>query len=224
MIPEYDSKAPRVISPELSVDQLIDQEIEQKLLLESMPDMSNAKVSYRARLASEQRNFLNKRRVAHYRIRDAETLESDRPGHSLHMNEFLRKLNRLPGRRFSYNMWSLRGMRGLRCSRGGSEPVYVCAVHDGVMPPWDKIKFDRYGMVKGISARGWHTPLEYLLMGKYITEAEVYELFGFAHGPHGRIFRRNLWELRNRKAADGEDLRQRARTTKKEMWYADQGV
>jgi len=224
MLPEYQSKTPRIITSRLSLDEQIQQEQEQRLLLESMPDISNPKVSYRARLAAEQRNFLNKQRVAHYRIRDAETLASKRPGHVIHANDFLRKLNTLPGRRFSCNQWSARGMRGLRVSRGGGPPVYVCAVQDGPQPPWDLVQFDQYGMVKRIAQRGWHTPLEFLLMGKYITEAEILKLFGFAHGIHGRIFRRNLWELRNRKAADGEDRRMRSRTTRREMWYQDKGV
>ena len=107
-------------------------------------------------------------------------------------------------------------MRGLSVSRGGAKPVYVMALDDGVMPEWSKITIDDHGLVKKLVSRGWRTVLLTLLDLGLVSESEMRQLFGFASGISGGLFRKYLFEHRNRKFGDGEEWKERARLRPRE--------
>ena len=179
--------------------------------LESAPSMYSDKVSKRARDAWEERLWTNMERHRHFRVRDQQDIASDRPGKRLHIVQFIKILNTLPRRKFMLNPWSVRGMRGVSLSRGGKEPFYIMALDDGVMPEWSKLELDEHGLPKKLASRGWRAVLLTLLDSGYITEAEMLERFGFAGGIAGGLFRKYLFEHRNRTYAAGEGWKESTR-------------
>ena len=179
--------------------------------LESAPSMYSEHVSQRARDAWEERLWMNMERHRHFRLRDQQDIASDRPGRRLHIVQFIRILNTLPRRKFMLNPWSVRGMRGVSLSRGGKEPSYIMALDDGVIPEWSKIELDDHGLIKKLASRGWRAVLLTLLDQGIITEKEMLERFGFAGGIAGGLFRKYLFEHRNRKFSDGEEWSENTR-------------
>jgi hypothetical protein len=196
--------AREIVPYEFSIDTQI--QIEQEIIqaLEAMPSMYSDKVSRRAFDAWEERFFKNVEMHRHFRIRDQAEIASERPGRKLHTVQFVRALNTLPRRRWCLNSWSVRGMRGLSVSRGGGKPEYIMAIDDGPMPEWSKIELDDHGLVKHLEARGWRAVLLTLFDKHLITEAEARTLFGFPSGISGGLYRKYLFEHRNRKFADSE--------------------
>ena len=184
--------------------------------LESAPSIYSDKVSKRAKDAWEERLWTNIEAHRHFRVRDHDIVASDRPGRKLHIVQLVEKLNELPSRRFILNSFSLRGMRGLTVSRGGAKPTYIMALDDGVMPEWSKIEKDEHGLVKKLASRGWRSVLLTLLTMRLISESEMLELFGFASGVSGGLFRKYLWEARNHRFGEGEAWREQNRLRAKE--------
>lgn len=206
MLKEFDvPTARRVIGYEESIDAQIAQEQEMLRLRESRPDITDPKVSARARDAWYRMHWRNCQRVRHHKIRNQSEFTKQRGGRTLHMLEFVLKLNTLPRRRFFLNDWSVLGFRGLNIVRGSGRPQYVGAVQNGAMPEWSVIGEDAHGLRRREKKRGWRTVLTILLDQKLITEKEVLQLFGFPAGQSGRVFRMQLWEARNRKLWDGEE-------------------
>jgi hypothetical protein len=186
------------------LNQQINLEKEISQALDAAPSMYGAHVSLRARDAYEEKLAQNMSAHRHFQVRDQAEITSDRPGRRLHMLQFLRILNTLPRRRFILNPWSIRGMRGLCVSRGGAKPYYLFAVDNGIVPEWSKIELDEHMLPKRLAARGWRAVLLALLDQGLITETEIQDRFGFASGQSGALFRKYLFEQRNRKYADGE--------------------
>jgi len=217
MLTVYDGQVAKALHQhefDLATQIKVEREINEAL--ESAPSIYSDKVSARAREAFEERFFKNVEMHRHYRVRDQAEVSSDRPGRKLHIVQFIRMLNTLSRRRWILNAWSLRGMRGLSVSRGGAKPVYVMALDDGVMPEWSKITIDDHGLVKKLVSRGWRTVLLTLLDLGLVSESEMRQLFGFASGISGGLFRKYLFEHRNRKFGDGEEWKERARLRPRE--------
>jgi hypothetical protein len=202
--------------PDIDTQIRVEQEIQQAL--ENSPSIWSDKVSLRAREAWESRLWTNIERHRHFRLRDQDDLVSERPGRKLHIVQFIRKLNSLPRRRWILNPYSIRGMRGLSVSRGGGKPQYVMALDDGIFPEWSQIELDDHGLIKRLKSRGWRATLLTLLDQSLITEHEIQHLFGFASGVSGAIFRRCVYEHRNRCFADGEEWLERRRVRPDERY------
>jgi hypothetical protein len=185
---------------------------------ESAPSMYSDKVSKRARDAWEERLWQNMEAHRHFHVRDQDEMVSDRPGRKLHSVQFVAMLNTLSRRRWILHPFAIRGMRGLRVSRGGAEPRYIMALDDGVMPEWSRLEVDDHGLVKKLAARGWRAVLLTLLDQSLVTEAEILKLFGFASGVSGALFRKYLFEHRNRTFADGERWKEMNRTRPNERY------
>jgi hypothetical protein len=213
MLPTYNSSpiAKPLEQYQFPIDEQI--RIEQQIQhdLENAPSMYSDKVSKKARDAWEERLFQNIESHRHYQVRDQAGIVSDRPGRSIHIRQFVRMLNTLPRRRWMLNSWSIRGMRGLSVSRGGSRPAYVCALDDPVMPEWSKLELDEHNLPKRLVSRGWRAVILTLLDQGLVTEHEIQRLFGFAGGMVGQLYRKYLFEHRARKLATGEDYRERVR-------------
>lgn len=221
MLPEYESSrlARNIVQEQYNIDEAI--RIEQEILQakESQPSLYSAGVSLRARDAWQERAWLNKERVKQYKLRDQVLLTSNRPGRSFHMYEFLRLLNTLPRRHFTLNGWSLRGMRGLSVSRGGSPSKYVCAIDNGVIPEWSRIELDDKDLIKRQSSRGWRAVLLMLLDQQLISEQEMLDRFGLAQGKSGQLHRKYLWESRNHKLGVSEENIERGRLRESEITW-----
>ena len=213
MLPVYDSA--HIAKPleqyqfDLDTQIRVEQQIQHDL--ENAPSMYSDKVSVRAREAWEMRLFQNIEAYRHFQVRDQEELVSERPGRKLHMYQFLRMLNSLPRRRWFLNSYSIRGMRGMSVSRGGSRPAYICAIDEGVLPEWSQISLDEHGLPKKLISRGWRAVTLTLLNRSLITEHEIQSLFGFASGMSGQLYRKYLYEHRQHKLAAGEDYKERVR-------------
>jgi hypothetical protein len=205
-LPVYESSrlARTIEAYEPDIDTQIQVEKEIQQALENSPSMWSDKVSKRARDAFEERLWLNMERHRMYRLRYQDDLVSERPGRKLHIVQFVRKLNSLPRRRWILNPYSIRGMRGLSVSRGGGRPQYIMALDDGIVPEWSQIELDDHGLIKKLKSRGWRAVILTLLDQSLITEHEIQSLFGFASGVSGAIFRRCVYEHRNRCFADGQ--------------------
>lgn len=201
---EFDVPQARRIGYIDTIDDKIRWEMTKRALMESQPDVTSPLVSLRAKDAWQQKKWENRQRVMHYRLRDQDVFTEERKGRSLHMYQFVKRLNTLPRRKFFLNTWHLMGFRGMGCIRGGGDPTYVCAVNNGIMPEWSKLVLDAHGLRKREKERGWRTVLTTLIDGKFITEQEALRLFGYAWGVNGRVYRRQLWETRNHKLWDGE--------------------
>lgn len=196
--------ARRIIGYEDNIDAQIAAEQEMLRLRQSRPDITDSRVSARARDAWQKAYWLNCQRVRHYRIRNQEEFVKARGGRTFHMYDFVGKLNLLPRRRFFLNDWSVMGFRGLNVVHGSATPRYVGAVQNGAMPEWSVIGEDNHGLRRREKQRGWRTVLTLLIDQKLITEKEMANLFGWPTGNAGRVFRLQLWEARNRKLWDGE--------------------
>ena len=219
-IPVYDSSrlARTIEAYEPGIDTQIQVEKEIQQALENSPSIWSDKVSKRARDAFEERYFLNRERHRHYRLRDQDDLVGARPGRSLHVVQFVRMLNSLPRRRWILNPYSIRGMRGLSVSRGGSKPEYVMALDNNIMPEWSRIDIDEHGLIKKLAARGWRAVLLTLLDQSLVTEHEIQSLFGFASGVSGALFRKYLFEHRCHTYADGERWKELSRVRPTERY------
>ena len=175
--------ARRVIGYEESIDEQIATEQEMLRLRESRPDISDPRVSARARDAWYKMNWLNRQRVLHHKIRNQDEFTRTRGGRTYHMLDFVRKLNTLPRRRFYLNDWSALGFRGLNMIRGSGRPAYVGAVQNGAMPEWSVIGEDAHGLRRREKKRGWRTVLTILLEQKLKADSTI----GW-----GRTFLRNM--------------------------------
>ncbi len=117
-----------------------------------------------------------------------------RLGRVMHMNEFLRRLRTVcPGAH--YNDWSVAGMRGLNVVVGG-ERKYVCAVQNGVMPEFETLRTDEYGVATTSRYRGWRTVILNLIEKGHITHAQAERAFGQAGGAHASRFLREASLIR----------------------------
>jgi len=197
--------ARRVIGYEENIDAQIATEQEMLRLRESRPDISDPRVSARARDAWHKMHWLNCQRLRHYKIRNQDEFTKARGGRTLHMLDFVRKLNTLSRRRFFLNDWSGGGFRGLNVVLGSGRPTYLGAVQNGAMPEWSIIGEDNHGLRRREKKRGWRTVLTMMLDQKLITEKEALKLFGWPSGQSGQVYRLQLWEARNRKLWDGEE-------------------
>lgn len=215
---EANSRTARNIEQyQFSLENQIEVEKEIGRMLESSPSMYSEKVSKRAFDAWQERLWSNIERHRHFQIRDQQDIASDRPGRKLHIVQYLRLLNTLPRRRFILNEWSIRGMRGVSLSRGGSKPSYIMSIDDGVIPEWSKMELDDHGLIKKLTSRGWRAFNLTLLDQGFVTEKEIHELFGFAGGLPGQLYRRYLYEHRNHKYSDGAEWTERVRLRPSEI-------
>lgn len=190
---------------EQSIDEMIAVEREQLHLQQSKPSIYSSVVSKHARDKWQEYQWMNRERVRHFQVRDQGLVTIDRPGRAIHVQSIVKKLNTLPGRRFRLNDFSLMSYRGVAVSRGGAPLQYLCAFQDGVCPEWDKISLDDHGLPKRVTQRGWRTTLMMIHDMGFLTEKELYSLFGHPWGEGGSAWRRAMWEFRNHRLWDGQE-------------------
>ena len=152
-------------------------------------------------LIEEQRaehHEMNCNRVAKFKWEGQEQFEHDRLGRILSMGEFLRLLHQIDPS-FYYNNWTTGdGLVGLNVIYRG-QPKYICAVQLGMMPEYETLRVNEWGLPGRSKYRGWRTVLLNLMDAGAITEEDADRVFGKATGPESGPYLKACYQKRNRR-------------------------